>query len=100
MVNGIGSMIPPTGGLAGGAGGASAGQATGQDFASFVKEAGESAMERMYTGESMSKAGIEGTADLNDVVAAVNDAEITLQTITTLRDRLVQAYQEIIRMPI
>ena len=44
--------------------------------------------------------GISGESDLTDVVAAVNDAELTLQTITALRDRLVQAYQEIIRMPI
>jgi flagellar hook-basal body complex protein FliE len=33
-------------------------------------------------------------------VAAVNDAELTLQTVTTLRDKLVTAYQEILRMPI
>lgn len=100
MVTGIGGMVPPTAGGIGGVGGASEGAATGKDFASFIREAGTDSMETMYRGEEMSKAGIAGTADLNDVVAAVNDAELTLQTITTLRDRLVQAYQEIIRMPI
>jgi flagellar hook-basal body complex protein FliE len=100
MVTGIGGMVSPTVGGMGGVGGASEGAATGKDFASFIRDAGNDAVATMYQGETMSKAGIEGTADLNDVVAAVNDAELTLQTITTLRDRLVQAYQEIIRMPI
>ena len=96
MVTGIGGMVPPTAGGIGGVGGASEGAATGKDFASFIRDAGTNSVETMYRGEEMSKAGIAGTADLNDVVAA----ELTLQTITTLRDRLVQAYQEIIRMPI
>jgi flagellar hook-basal body complex protein FliE len=48
----------------------------------------------------MSIKGISGEADLTDVVSAVNSAEATLQLVTTLRDRMIQAYQEIIRMPI
>jgi len=44
--------------------------------------------------------GIAGEADLTDVVAAVNSAETTLQVVTGLRDRMIQAYQEILRMPI
>jgi flagellar hook-basal body complex protein FliE len=43
---------------------------------------------------------ITGKADLNDVIVAVNDAEMTLQTVVGLRDRMIQAYQEILRMPI
>ena len=34
------------------------------------------------------------------ITIAVTNAEITLETIVALRDRVVQAYQEILRMPI
>ncbi|MEM6903398.1 MAG: flagellar hook-basal body complex protein FliE, partial [Pseudomonadota bacterium] len=34
-----------------------------------------------------------------DVVMAVNNAEITLQSVVSIRDRVISAYQEILRMP-
>ncbi|UUX50469.1 flagellar hook-basal body complex protein FliE [Nisaea acidiphila] len=74
--------------------------AVGQDFASFVKGAAEDALGTMESGEKMSMKGIAGEADLTDVVQAVNSADITLRTVVALRDKMVQAYQEIIRMPI
>jgi flagellar hook-basal body complex protein FliE len=42
----------------------------------------------------------ESKADLTDVVQAVTSAELTLQTVVAVRDRLIAAYQEIMRMPI
>ena len=72
----------------------------GADFASFIKEASKNSVETLKDGELMSIKGVTGEADLTDVVAAVNSAEATLQLVTTLRDRMIQAYQEIIRMPI
>jgi flagellar hook-basal body complex protein FliE len=74
--------------------------AGGGNFAEFMQDAGASAIESLQRGEEMSKQGIAGTAELADVVAAVNDAEMTLKTVTTLRDKMVAAYQEIARMPI
>lgn len=98
MVGRIGDLMPPIAGIGGGA---TAGAAAGaKDFSSYVRDAGVQAIDTMHKGESLAKAGIAGQADLNDVVAAVNDAELTLQTVTTLRDKIVQAYQEILRMPI
>ena len=41
-----------------------------------------------------------GQISLQEVVEAVNAAEITLQTVVAVRDRLIAAYQDIIRMPI
>ena len=72
----------------------------GQDFSSFMKEAAKDSVNTLKEGELMSIKGISGEADLTDVVSAVNSAEATLQLVTTLRDRIIQAYQEIIRMPI
>ncbi|WP_420566449.1 flagellar hook-basal body complex protein FliE [Thalassobaculum sp.] len=97
MVTRIGDITPPVPGVGGGAADK---PVAGKDFASFVQDAAETSIDTMYKGETLSKAGIAGTADLTEVVAAVNDAELTLQTVTALRDKLVSAYQEIIRMPI
>ena len=72
----------------------------GKSFSQFV---GESLNEAMNTGkqaENMSAQAIAGKADLTDVVTAVTNAEVTLQTVVAIRDKVVTAYQEIARMPI
>ena len=43
---------------------------------------------------------IQGRADVVDVVTAVAETEVLLETVVTVRDRVIQAYQEILRMPI
>ncbi len=43
---------------------------------------------------------ISGEADLKDVVTAVANAENTLETVVAVRDKVLSAYQEILRMPI
>ncbi|MBM86327.1 MAG: flagellar hook-basal body complex protein FliE [Rhodospirillaceae bacterium] len=75
-------------------------QGSTQNFADFVRDAARQAKETLEHGEAMSMQGIAGEADLTAVVTAVNSAETTLQVVTGLRDRMVQAYQEILRMPI
>ena len=72
----------------------------GKTFSQFV---GESLGEALNTGkaaENMSAQAIAGKADLTDVVTAVTNAEVTLQTVVAIRDKVVTAYQEIARMPI
>jgi len=70
------------------------------DFAEILRGATEGAIGSLRAGEQQSLAAAAGTADLNDVVTAVGKAEMTLQTVVSLRDRVIQAYQEILRMPI
>ncbi len=72
----------------------------GPSFAELMQEAGKSAVDTLRTGEAMSAKAVVGEANITDVVNAVNNAEVTLQTVTTVRDRVVSAYQEILRMPI
>ena len=43
---------------------------------------------------------IGGNGNLTEVVTALSHAEMTLQTVTAIRDRVVQAYQDIMKMPI
>ncbi len=72
----------------------------GTGFAEVLREATESAVSSLREGEAISLQAAAGTADINDVVMAVGKAEMTLQTVVTLRDKVIQAYQEILRMPI
>ncbi len=72
----------------------------GTGFSDVLREATESAVSSLREGEAQSLRAAAGTADINDVVMAVGKAEMTLQTVVTLRDRVIQAYQEILRMPI
>ena len=73
---------------------------SGESFTDFLDKAARDSLETMKEGEKMSAKAVTGEADLTDVVEAVTASEITLQTIVSIRDRLMSAYQEIMRMPI
>ncbi|MEM7071133.1 MAG: flagellar hook-basal body complex protein FliE, partial [Pseudomonadota bacterium] len=76
------------------------GAVAGQHFASLVRNATTKAIEQNYYAEQLAAKGVLGEADLTEVVLAVSGAESSLRTIIAVRDRMVQAYQEILRMPI
>jgi flagellar hook-basal body complex protein FliE len=78
-------------------GGASPG---GQSFGSMVQQAVEAAVQTSQTAETQSMKAIAGDGNLTDVVTALSRAELTLQTATAIRDRVVQAYQDVMRMPV
>ena len=81
----------------GGAGAQTIGQPS---FGDVLKQSTESAISTMKAGEVASAQAVTGNADLNDVVQAVTSAELTLQTVVAVRDRLVNALQEVLRMPV
>lgn len=70
------------------------------DFSGLVKDAIGTAANTMARGENLSAQSVAGKAELTDVVTAVTSAELTLQTVVAVRDRVINAYQEIMRMPI
>lgn len=72
----------------------------GADFSAMLRRAAERAADSMLEGERQTVQAAAGTADLTQVVLAVSKAEMTLETVVTLRDKVVQAYQDILRMPI
>jgi flagellar hook-basal body complex protein FliE len=45
-------------------------------------------------------AAANGKGDLVDVVTAVAETEVAVETLVSVRDRMIQAYEEIMRMPI
>ncbi|MBR9973166.1 flagellar hook-basal body complex protein FliE [Magnetospirillum sp. J10] len=72
----------------------------GSDFASVLKDAAKMSVGALKEAEQQSAAAIAGKADIREVVAAVNNAELTLETVVTVRDKVINAYNEILRMPI
>lgn len=72
----------------------------GVSFSSFLKDKAAESIDTLRASETMSAKAITGDAELTQVVEAVTAAEITLQTVVSLRDRMISAYQEIMRMPI
>jgi len=70
------------------------------EFGQVLRQETQESIQTLREGEKQSLAAAAGTANINDVVMAMSQAEMTLQTVVTLRDRAVQAYQEILRMPI
>ncbi|HIJ38518.1 MAG TPA: flagellar hook-basal body complex protein FliE [Rhodospirillaceae bacterium] len=85
---------------AGSGGDAAATEGAGPDFASMLKEGVNAAIDASKKSEELSKQAITGKADVRDVVAAVNNAEMTLQTVVAVRDKVISAYNDILRMPI
>ncbi len=73
---------------------------SGSEFADLVKGAIEEAKKIGERSEKLSIAGITDSADIGQVVTAVAEAEVTLQTVVAIRDKVLDAYKDIIRMPI
>ena len=76
------------------------GDSGGVTFSDFLKAKAEESVDTLRKSEEMSAKAVTGDADITDVVQAVTSAEITLQTVVAVRDRMISAYQEIMRMPI
>src|SRR5215470_2999881 len=89
----------PSGALAGlkpGAGPASA----GPDFGALVKEAIGGVVDAGRKSDAQAKAMASGKANVVDVVTAVTETEVAIEALVSVRDKVIQAYEEIMRMPI
>ena len=60
-----------------------------KDFATTLQEA-----------EATAKAAMVGEADPHALVQALAQTELAVEAAVTVRDRVVEAYQEILRMPV
>jgi flagellar hook-basal body complex protein FliE len=69
-------------------------------FGEFLSKAVQDGIGTMKQGETMAARQLAGQANIVDVVGAVNQAELTLDTVVAVRDKVVQAYQSIMNMPI
>ena len=80
--------------------GGAVGRPAGASFADMLQKPGNEAFTAANRSEAVSVQAAARQAELVDVVTAVTSAEVTLQAVIAVRDRLVQAYQEVIKMPI
>ncbi|MEI4233390.1 flagellar hook-basal body complex protein FliE [Roseovarius sp. D22-M7] len=64
-------------------------QSMARDFAATLRE-----------GEDVATASMTGEADPHALVQALAQTELAVEAAVTVRDRVVEAYQEILRMPV
>lgn len=83
-----------------GTGTQSASSVSNSPFLDMVGGALESAANTGYKSEAVATKALMGKADITDVVTAISNAETALSTVVAVRDRVINAYQDIIKMPI
>jgi flagellar hook-basal body complex protein FliE len=76
------------------------GTAGAADFGATLQRAISGAVADGHAADRQAMGAIAGQGNLTDVVTAVSRAELALQTATAIRDRFVQAYQDVMQMPI
>ena len=75
-------------------------QTPAANFSDALASAVKEATTTMHAGEAASAQGATGKGDVVQVVNAVTAAELTLETVVAIRDRVINAYQDIMKMPI
>ena len=73
---------------------------SGPNFGELVKEAIGSMTQASRASDAQSQAMAAGKANIVDVVTAVAETEVAIGTLVSVRDKVVAAYEEIMRMPI
>jgi flagellar hook-basal body complex protein FliE len=69
-------------------------------FGATLQRAVEGAVELGRSADAATTQSLLGQGSVTDVVLAVSRAELALQTAVAVRDRVVSAYQDVMRMPI
>lgn len=69
-------------------------------FGAHLRRAVEGAVELGHSADAAATQALLGQGSVTDVVMAVSRAELALQTVVAVRDRVVAAYQDVMRMPI
>lgn len=92
LLSGAGAAKPALSALAGG---------TGQkpDFGSMVTSALQATGAAGARADAHAVSAVQGRADMIDVVTAVAESEAAIETLVAVRDRVIAAYEEIMRMP-
>jgi flagellar hook-basal body complex protein FliE len=82
------------------AGVAGADPKSGDSFASALREA-VGAVEAMgKKSDAQAAAAANGKANMVDVVTAVSETEVAIDAVVAVRDKIIAAYEDIMKMPI
>ena len=71
----------------------------GAAFGDLLKQSLQGAVEAQHKSEKVSGAALAGKADMTEVLQAVTEAELALNTVLAVRDKVVQAYESVMRTP-
>ncbi len=82
------------------AGGEKDNTVTPEGFGGLVKNAKGSTADMGKKAEMKASELAAGRADIVELVTAVAETEVAVETMVTVRDRVISAYQEILNMPI
>lgn len=84
-----------------GASSASASASSGDaDFSDMVSQAASSVLAGLHRSEAVTASGVAGKTDVQSVVQAMSSAELTMQSVVAVRDKVVGAYSDIMRMSV
>jgi flagellar hook-basal body complex protein FliE len=72
----------------------------GPSFSSLLKEAVGSVVDAGRKSDAQTVAMTSGKANVMDVVTAVAETDVAVSTLVSVRDRVIQSYEDIMRMPI
>jgi flagellar hook-basal body complex protein FliE len=78
----------------------SAGSGQAPDFGKLLSESMQGLMDAGQRSDQLSLDLVNGKANVVDVVTAVSQTEIAMQSMVAIRDKVISAYEEIMRMPI
>jgi flagellar hook-basal body complex protein FliE len=79
---------------------APAGVGNGADFGMALQSALGSAVDAGHDADAQAVKAVTQGGNVTEVATALARAELTLQTATAVRDRMLQAYQDIMRIQI
>src|ERR1051326_7232242 len=74
--------------------------AGGTTFTAVLKEALASVNEVGHKSDTQTRAMVNGKSDMVNVVTAVSETEVAIDAVVAVRDRVIQAYEDIMKMPI
>ena len=72
----------------------------GPSFSSILKDAIGSVADAGRKSDAQAMAMASGKANVMDVVTAVAETDVAVSTLVSVRDRVIQSYEDIMRMPI
>jgi flagellar hook-basal body complex protein FliE len=74
--------------------------ANGTNFGALLRDVVSTVTEATRKSDAQSQAMAAGKSNIVDVVTAVAETEVAIEALVSVRDRVIQAYEEIMRMPI
>lgn len=72
----------------------------GNNFADLLAQNVQGVVDQGRQSDQMALDMVSGKANVVDMVTALSETEMAIESMVTIRDRVISAYEEIMRMPI